>query len=219
MKATLFSVFLTTIILFTLQASHAEVFRWVDESGKIRIGIKPPAKSENAEKNKDSSEKTSKALPVITEPAKPTTPKIVEKKAKPPANTVDVPPATAPVTTPAPVVAPPEASSPVVSQPAKPVQKINVKKPAPVRKKAPAKKPDIKKAVVKKKSKPKEAAPAKKKTTAKKSAGERNEEMCGVFTGYVHDYEEKVRDCSKNLCDIYKRSLARYKKKQKTYCK
>ncbi|NOX92698.1 MAG: hypothetical protein GXP18_09705 [Gammaproteobacteria bacterium] len=220
MKVTFFSILLSTTLLFTIQASHAETFRWVDESGKIRIGIKPPAKPATVEKDADSNTKTNKTLPVIAEPV---TPKVVEKQAAPVTKTVETPKTAAPVVkpAPAPIVVTPEvavpAKSPALIQPPKPVQKTSVKKPEPVKKKASVKKPVAKKAVSRKK--PEKAAPVKKKTTTTKSSSQRNEEMCGVFTGYVNDYEEKVRECSPNLCDIYKRSLARYKKKQRSYCK
>lgn len=55
-------------------------------------------------------------------------------------------------------------------------------------------------------------------TAATNEDVQRKAEMCGVFSGYVSQYKEKVSDCSVNLCDIYKRSLARYEKKQKSYC-
>jgi len=220
MKVTFFSTLLAATLLFTTQASYAEVFRWVDESGKIRIGVKPPAKPKNVEQDKGSNTEVKKAPPVITRPV---TPDAIVEHAAPPAKTVEAPQAPAPVAkpAPAPIVTTPEivvpTKAPVSIQPPKPVQKARVKKPKPVRKKASVKKPVVKKAVARKKHE--EAAPVKKKTAAKKPAGGRNEEMCGVFTGYVNDYKEKVRDCSPNLCDIYKRSLARYKKKQRSYCK
>jgi len=221
MKVTFFSVLLTITLLFTTQVSHAETFRWVDESGKIRIGIKPPAEPKNTKKdNKEGNTETIKAPPVI---AKPITPEPIVEHAAPSAKTVEAPqiatlpkrPAPAPIVTTPEIVVPTKA--PVLVQPPKPAQKTSVKKSKPVKQKTPVKKPEVKKEVTKKK--PEKVISVKKKTAEKKSTDERNEEMCGVFTGYVNDYKEKVRDCSKNLCDIYKRALARYKKKQRSYCK
>lgn len=220
MKVTFFSVLLAATLLFTTQASHAETFRWVDEFGKIRIGIKPSAKPENTEEDKKSNMEVKKPPPVIT---KPTIPETIVEHATSSSKTVEAPQTVTPVAKPAPaliitrpeIVAPTQA--PVSIQPPKPVQKTNVEKSKPAKKKTPIKKPAVKKAVAGKK--PEKVTSVKKKTAEKKSTNERNEEMCGVFTGYVNDYKEKVRDCSESLCDIYKRALARYKKKQRSYCK
>jgi len=219
MKVTFFGVLLTATLLCITQASHAEVFRWVDESGKIRIGIKPSANPENRKNTGENNEKNNteikKPSPVIAIPVAPET--IPEQTTHFP-KTIKAPQTATPATgpAPAPVVTTPEivapVQTPVSSQPPEPAQKPGVKKPKPVREKTPVKKPVTRK-------KPGRTTPAKKKNTEKRSADERNKEMCGIFTGYVNDYKEKVRDCSPNLCDIYKRSLARYKKKQKSYCK
>ncbi|MCF6336734.1 MAG: hypothetical protein L3J84_02100 [Gammaproteobacteria bacterium] len=195
-------------LLFTMQPSHAETFRWIDESGKIRIGIKPSTEPESTKKNnKEGDTEITKTPPVI---AKPIVPKPILEHVIPPKK----PAPTLIVTTPEIVV---PTKTPVSVQPPKPVQKTSSEKSKPVKKKTPVKKPVVKKAVAGKK--PEKVTSVKKKTTEQKSTNERNEEMCGVFTGYVNDYKEKVRDCSKNLCDIYKRALARYKKKQRSYCK
>jgi len=184
MKVNLFSVLLTTTMLFILQTSYAEIFRWVDESGKIRIGIKPSDEPDNVEKNQDKSTKTSKALQVITDPVMPevvpvapetvvpetVAPEIIEEQTAPAAKIIEIPQTIAPVLKPdpEPVVVAPEVIPPIEEE---------------------------------------------------MSARERSKEMCVVFTGYVNDYKEKVGDCSSSFCDIYKRSLARYKKKRESYCK
>jgi len=238
MKSTLFNAILFTALLFTTLASHADAFRWVDGNGKVHIGIKPTAKPADDvdDKKTDNMPPAAAQSPTSNTPAKAVipvnkpveTPKVAAPVAKP--TPAPAPVVAAPVVKPAPVATPVKAPAPV--QPAKAVQKAKVKKPAvakkkaivkkPVVKKAPAKKPVVKKAIAKKKPKkvikPKKPAPVKKKAVAANSNKQRNEEMCGVFTGYVADYEEKVSECSANLCDIYKRSLARYKKKQKSYC-
>lgn len=44
-------------------------------------------------------------------------------------------------------------------------------------------------------------------------------QMCGVFTGYVEDYKLRIKnECSGDLCDIYRRQLEKYRKKQQQYC-
>ena len=189
MKVNLFSVLLTTTMLFILQTSYAEIFRWVDESGKIRIGIKPSDEPDNVEKNQDKSTKTSKALQVITDPVIPevvpavpetvvpetvvpetVVPEAIEEQTAPAAKIIEIPQTIAPVVKPdpEPVVVTPEVIPPIEEE---------------------------------------------------MSARERSKEMCVVFTGYVNDYKEKVGDCSSSFCGIYKRSLARYKKKRESYCK
>ncbi len=218
MKVIFFSVLLTVTLLFITQAGYAETFRWVDESGKIRIGIKPSPGAEATKKdnNKEDNTEIKKTPPVI---AKPVAPKTNVEHAVPSSAVIKKPqtviPAPAPIVTTPEIVAPTQA--PVSIQPPKPVQKTRVEKPKPIKQKTAVKKPAAKKTVTKKK--PEKVTPVKKKISEKKSTDERNAEMCGVFTGYVNDYKEKVRDCSPNLCDIYKRSLARYKKKQRSYCK
>ncbi len=206
MKVTFFSVLLAATLLFTTQSSYAETFRWIDDSGKIRIGIKPSAQPENTKKeNKESDAEIKKSPSAIARPVVPKT--ITEHTA--PAKIINPPKADTVRPAPAPVVTTPKAVAPIKApvsvQPPKPAQKNSVKKPV------------VKKSVTEKK--PEKVTSVKKKTTEQRSTNERNEEMCGVFTGYVNDYKEKVRDCSENLCDIYKRALARYKKKQRSYCK
>ncbi len=217
MKAIFFSILLVTTLLFITQAGYAETFRWVDEYGKIRIGIKPSTDPENTKKdNKEGTAEIKKVSPTI---ATPVISKIIVEHAMPSAKTIKKPQAVTP--TPTPIVTMPEiiapTQTPVSIQSPKPVQKTSVEKSKPVKQKTPVKKQAVKKAPTGKKSE--KVISAKKKTAEKKSTNERNAEMCGVFTGYVNDYKEKVRDCSPNLCDIYKRSLARYKKKQRSYCK
>ncbi|VAX01343.1 hypothetical protein MNBD_GAMMA19-1370 [hydrothermal vent metagenome] len=221
MKAIFFSILLVTTLLVITQAGYAETFRWVDEYGKIRIGIKPSAEPENTKKdNKEGAAEIKKASPAI---AKPVIPKTIVEHATPSAKTIKKPQAVTPAPTPTPtlIVTTPEiiapTQTPVSIQSPKPVQKTSVEKPKPIKQKTPVKKRVVKKAPAGKK--PEKVISVKKKTVEKKSTNERNEEMCGVFTSYVNDYKEKVRDCSENLCDIYKRALARYKKKQSSYCK
>jgi len=48
---------------------------------------------------------------------------------------------------------------------------------------------------------------------------QKNQEKCGVFTGFVNSYEIKVaEECPGPHCSVYKRSLKKYKLKQKHYC-
>lgn len=212
MKVTFFSILFTITLLFTAQASYAETYRWIDESGNIRIGIKPAT----VVKDKKADTETKKSPPGIARPA---SPKAVELPETPPAKTVDAPQAEKPV--PAPVVATPDiiapTKTPASTQPPKPAQKITAKKPKPAEKKAATKQPAVKKTTVRKK--PEKTPPVKTAATEKESTNEHNTEMCGVFTSYVSDYEEKVRNCSPNICDIYNQALTRYKKKQASYCK
>ncbi|HEC20140.1 MAG TPA: hypothetical protein ENI97_12445 [Gammaproteobacteria bacterium] len=247
MKALFFGALLFNVLLFSAQVSQAEMFRWVDDSGKVHIGIKPPSEPVKTEKddsnaNKNTDEKTNETPMAVKNPAPPkpamehktTIAKPVETPNAIPANAT---PAKTPATqvtqpTPAPVVAAPKVSTPpkaaVSKKSPKPkvVQQAPAKQPIAAKKKAQIKKTIRKKAIAKKK--PKKSVKAKKvakskksppaKTKVKKSADQRNEEMCGVFTAYVSDYKEKVSNCSPSVCDIYKRSLARYQKKQKAYC-
>lgn len=239
MKPTLFSVLLFAALLFTTLASHAEMYRWVDAYGKVHIGVKPSEETvEMEEEDNDgveaelSNETTDNAPPVVAEPV---APKAVVKHETPVAKPIVMPQAVAPVAKPA------SAPAPVVAAPAKApavVKKTELKKPKlvkkkaplekPAAKKAPTKKPAAKKAIAKKKiNKPatpkkvvktRKKLPVKNKTAASETDSERKQEMCGVFTSYVRDYEEKVSNCLKNFCDVYKRSLTRYRKKQKSYC-
>jgi len=207
MKVTFFSVLLAATLSFTTQSSHAETFRWIDDSGKIRIGIKPSAQPENTKKENKESDAEIKKNPSAS--ARPVTPKTITKDTAPSTKIIELPQADTIRPAPAPAVTTPKAVAPIKApvsvQPPKPAQKPTVKKPV------------VKKSVTEKK--PEKVTSVKKKTTEQRATNERNEEMCGVFTGYVNDYKEKVRDCSENLCDIYKRALARYKKKQRSYCK
>lgn len=50
-------------------------------------------------------------------------------------------------------------------------------------------------------------------------ATQKDADKCGVFTGFVDSYEIKVaEECPGAHCSVYKRSLKRYKLKQKRYC-
>ena len=50
-------------------------------------------------------------------------------------------------------------------------------------------------------------------------ATQKDTDKCGVFTGFVDSYEIKVaEECPGAHCSVYKRSLKRYKLKQKRYC-
>lgn len=219
MKPLIFYTLLFSALLCLASASQAEAFRWVDDEGKIRIGIKPAAEPKNIiiESNQQHSAKTGKSPSVVAKPA--------ERKVF--LNTPDITlKVTAPIVkaTPAPVVAAPKMPTPVKAAVLAKPPKIT-KKSAPKKSqvaKISTKKPIAKKKIVKKKMKPKTVEKPKNrtplKTTTAKADIKRNQEMCGVYSGYVTDYKEKVRSCSASLCDIYKRSLARYQKKQNSYC-
>ena len=50
-------------------------------------------------------------------------------------------------------------------------------------------------------------------------ATQKDVDKCGVFTGFVDSYEIKVaEECPGAHCSVYKRSLKRYRLKQKRYC-
>ncbi|VAW93213.1 hypothetical protein MNBD_GAMMA20-1865 [hydrothermal vent metagenome] len=86
-----------------------------------------------------------------------------------------------------------------VSQP--PVDKPAQKKPAP------------KKAIAKKTPTDKSAAPETETNTGK------NAELCGIFTNFASNWQNKLIDCQGASCSIYEKSLINYQKKQKTYCR
>lgn len=59
----------------------------------------------------------------------------------------------------------------------------------------------------------------KKQDAPAKGKSEKDEDKCGVFSGFVATYEQKIIDeCPGSHCSVYKRSLKRYKVKQKRYC-
>ncbi|HHH48763.1 MAG TPA: hypothetical protein ENK51_07750 [Gammaproteobacteria bacterium] len=47
----------------------------------------------------------------------------------------------------------------------------------------------------------------------------RNAELCGMFTTYVSDYENKLIGCQGPSCDIFGRALEKYQKKKQSYCR
>ena len=62
-------------------------------------------------------------------------------------------------------------------------------------------------------------ASSKREADAKNVSTKKDEEKCGVFTGFVNSYEIKVaEECPGPHCSVYKRSLKKYKLKQKRYC-
>lgn len=225
-------------LLFTSVASYAEMYRWVDESGRVRIGERPtavPADTEDSDDEEigsiggiaEQEDASSAVLPPKTAPgagapaskeapAAPSPTPAPKALVKPKSVTESVQKIRKPVVDKAAV------NTPVVSKPA--VQK-------PATKKSTVSKPAAKKAAAKKAS-TKKPAPAKSEPVVKKpvaektpqkvpatsSDGKRNEKMCGVYRNYVRDYEDKVKDCSASLCDIYERALMRYRNKQKNYC-
>jgi hypothetical protein len=242
MKFTFLNVLIFTALLLTPLVNQADSFRWVDEYGKVHIGVKPapePVEMDEGDEEEEAIEEAS-VTPAQAPPK-------VTKKQKPLANQHESRPQTVAPVVAAPKITPP-VKAPAPTKASKPAQKPSVKKPVivkkaapakkPPAKKVPAKKPAVKKTVAKKKpvakpkksaepkkvakpkgvAKPKKAAAVKPKAASAKAASKRDEDMCGVFTGYVQDYEDKVSNCSKNLCGIYQRSLDRYKKKQKSYC-
>ena len=246
MKATIFSTLLFALLFSQILAVQASAFRWVDENGKVHIGVKPvekPApkpismpKPENV-KNKATLKKSQRAPIAVEkspinrmEQSKPSSrSSATSPKAKPPKTMSPrtMLPRTAPPTT---ATSKKSVQIPATNKPviASPVRKAVTKKKAVAKKKPVVKEKPVtnKKPVAKKKQKPK-TKPVKStnknkvvvpSTTAEKSDKARNKEMCGVFTDYVRDYKQKVNTCSGSLCDIYKRSLSRYKKKQKSYC-
>ncbi len=173
MKIILFNVLLIVIILLTANNSSAETFRWIDESGKIRIGIKPSAQSDSVKNN--NSMETNSPTPVIEKPV---------------------------------VFTPAEPASPIAAKPEVIKYPDSVESSKLVKDEKLVKDVADKEDIIRKKAE----------LAAKKNADARNKDMCGVFIRYVSDYNEKVKDCSSSHCDVYKRSLVRYKKKQKTYC-
>ena len=74
-------------------------------------------------------------------------------------------------------------------------------------------KPATKKAIAKKAPAPKPAAPATDAVTDK------NAELCGMFTNYVSNYQNKLIGCQGAPCSIYEKSLVKYQEKRKTYCR
>jgi hypothetical protein len=212
MKTVLFLTLLCASFL-----SYAEVYRWVDDEGKLHIGIKPAEAPNPAETPKVTSQHNN-----TTNPAEKSTSAVI---GAPKASKQTRPASIS--TMPAPLkkanIQKPQHSHPATTKKPK-TKKAVIKKPVvkkTVAKKPVVKTPTVKKTVVKKPTVKKPAAkPVKKAASAKAPSHQaRNKEMCGVFTSYVRDYEEKVASCSASLCDIYKRSLARYKKKQTAYCK
>ena len=128
-------------------------------------------------------------------------PKVEVKPAPIPAQRANKPPAAKPV--------PQKKKEKVV----KTAPKANKKISQPPATKPAKKKPATKKAIAKKAPAPKPATPATDADTDK------NAELCGMFTNYVSNYQNKLIGCQGATCTIYEKSLVKYQKKQKTYCR
>ncbi len=133
------------------------------------------------------------------------------------------------IPTPAPIPAQ-RANKPPAAKPVPQKKKENVVKTAPKASKKISKPPASKPA--KKKPATKKTVAAKKKTPAPKPAApatdagtdtdtdtDKNAELCGMFTNYVSNYQNKLIGCQGASCSIYDKSLVKYQKKQKTYCR
>ncbi len=109
----------------------------------------------------------------------------------------------------------PPAAKPVPQKKKETVVKTAPKKASKKISQPPAtqKKPATKKAIAKKAPAPKPAAPA---TDAD---DDKNAELCGMFTNYVSNYQNKLIGCQGAPCAIYEKSLVKYLEKRKTYCR
>ncbi len=226
------------LLLFPL-VSAAAAYQWVDENDNVRFGSKPKAeKSEPAAKaepktpaKKPDKPSKVKTLPDRAQPAA-TAPKIRRGKSLPLSDPARVKPATRTM--------PVERKKKPKPGPAKPVLRaIPTPKPAPVPKaktppipvqragkppepqpagsihKPARKKPATEKAIAKKTPAPKPAA-AETETGADK---DKDEELCGMFTNFASNYQNKLIDCQGASCTIYEKSLIKYQKKQQAYCR
>ncbi|NOX76614.1 MAG: DUF4124 domain-containing protein [Gammaproteobacteria bacterium] len=250
-------------LLFTSVTSYAEMYRWVDEFGKVRIGERPTGAPAPVDVDKPGSKKISDVNEQVNTPPVVLPSKKVSVASEPTNMAASTTPSPSPtpkaVVAPKPVMEPPQKNrnpnvkKTVVNKPVakKLTAKPTVKKPIvkkletknQVTKKTSVSKPVVKKIATKKfplKAKKlvvkkqaakkalkktaankstKKSAPVSKKTPITASDEKRNEDMCGVYMSYVRDYEDRVKNCSASLCDIYERALERYQKKQKSYCK
>ncbi len=99
------------------------------------------------------------------------------------------------------------------------------KKPVKVEKKAstpPASKPPAKKKPATKKAAAKKAPaaePAPPSAKADSDEMNKNAELCGMFTTYVSNYENKLIGCQGPSCAIFGRALEKYQKKKQSYCR
>ncbi len=227
------------LLIFPLVSATA-AYQWVDENGNVRFGSKPKAeKSEPAAKTEpktpakkpDQSSKV-KILPDRAQPAA-TAPKVRRDKSLPLSDPARVKPATKtipverektepvkPVLRAIPTLKPaPEepkaktqpipaqkAAKPLQPQPVEPTQKPARKKPATekvITKKTPASSP----------------ATAETETGADRDKKDKDEELCGMFTNFASNYQNKLVDCQGASCTIYEKTLIKYQKKQQTYCR
>ncbi len=226
---------LLALLLLTFPLlSAAAAYQWVDENGNIRFGSKPKVeKSEPAAKTEpktpaqkpDRSSKV-KTLPDRTQPTT-TAPKPRRGKSLPLSDPERMKPATRtmpakqektepvkpilraiPTLKPAPALKtkPPaqKAAEPPESQPSAPIQKPARKKPA-MEKTNPEKTPAPK--------------PAATKTETAAGKDDKDEELCGIFTNFASNYQNKLIGCQGASCSIYEQSLIKYQKKQQTYCR
>ena len=143
-----------------------------------------------------------KAIPTLT-PAP--VPKVEIKPTPIPAQRANKPPAAKPV--------PQKKKEKTVNTAPKASKKIS---------KPPASKPAKKKPTTKKTVAAKKKTPAPKPATPATDAGtdtDKNAELCGMFTNYVSNYQNKLIGCQGVPCAIYEKSLVKYQKKQKIYCR
>jgi hypothetical protein len=73
------------------------------------------------------------------------------------------------------------------------------------------------------KTKPSDASrnksPTKAKPAAQAGAAKKDAAMCGIFSGYVKDYEYRLdHECEGSACEVYQRQLQKYQAKKKRYC-
>ncbi len=124
---------------------------------------------------------------------------------------------------------PPKASAPPASQPARATQKAAPKKKQETAVKAatkadkkvgqtPVSKPAKKKPAAEQKTARKQPAPKPAETETEASI-DKNAELCGMFTTFVSDYQNKLIGCEGPSCTIFERTLANYEKKKQTYCR
>ncbi|MCF6211379.1 MAG: DUF4124 domain-containing protein [Gammaproteobacteria bacterium] len=215
--------------------------QWVDENGNVRFGSKPKAeKSEPAAKTtpkapakKPEKPTRAKTMPDRTQPAT-TAPKIRRSEnpllstqppphVKPAAGTIPVDsvppskpepakPVLQAIPTPKPARAPKVKAQPTPTS-AQRASKPPVSQPAGATHKPAQKKPTPKKAIEKKTPTAKSAAPETETNT------EKNAELCGIFTNFASNWQNKLINCQGASCSIYEKSLINYQEKQKTYCR
>ncbi|HEB92390.1 MAG TPA: DUF4124 domain-containing protein [Gammaproteobacteria bacterium] len=221
------------LLIFPL-VSAAAAYQWVDENGNVRFGSKPKAeKSEPAVKTepKTPAKKPDRSSKVKTQPAatapkvrrgknlllsdparmKPATRAIAieRKKAEP------VKPVLRAIPTLKPAPAPKAKTQPTPAQkagkPPEPQPAGSTQKPA-------RKKPVAEKAIAKKTPAPNSAA-AETESGADRDKKDKDEELCGMFTNFASNYQNKLVDCQGASCTIYEKTLIKYQKKQQTYCR